>query len=91
MVRNDDGISIKSMKQNFVLNYVFRRSIIISSNFRKVFDLLYILIIYCVGAEIRTLMSISDGLGSYFFHRKMGKTYPMREEMDGKVFVSRQS
>ena len=35
-------------------------------------------------------MSISDGLGPYLFRRKMEKTRPMRE-MDGKVFISRQS
>ena len=41
-----------------------------------------------VGAGINTLMSISDGLGSSIFCRKMEKTRPMREEreeMDGKV------
>ena len=47
--------------------------------------------IYCVGAGISTWMSISDGLGSYFFHRKMAKTQPTKEEMNGKVFISRQS
>ena len=38
-----------------------------------------------VGAGINTLMSISDGLGSSIFCRKMEKTRPMREEMDGEV------
>ena len=38
-----------------------------------------------VGAGINTLMSISDGLGSSIFCRKMEKTRPMSEEMDGKV------
>ena len=38
-----------------------------------------------VGAGINTLMSISDGLRSSIFCRKMEKTRPMREEMDGKV------
>ena len=38
-----------------------------------------------VGAGINTLMSISDGLGSSIFCRKMEKTRSMREEMDGKV------
>ena len=38
-----------------------------------------------VGAGINTLMSISDGLGSSTFCRKMEKTRPLREEMDGKV------
>ena len=36
-------------------------------------------------------MPISDGLGPYFFRRKMEKTRFMREEMDKKVFISRQS
>ena len=38
-----------------------------------------------VGAGLNTLMSISDGLGSSISCRKMEKTRPMREEMDGKV------
>ena len=38
-----------------------------------------------VGAGINTLMSISDGLSLSIFCRKMEKTRPMREEMDGKV------
>ena len=38
-----------------------------------------------VGAGVNTLMSISDGLGSSIFCRKMEKARPMREEMDGKV------
>ena len=36
-------------------------------------------------------MSISDGLDPYFFCRKMEKTRSMKEEMDGEVFISRQS
>ena len=36
-------------------------------------------------------MSVSGGLGPYIFHRKVEKTQPLREEMDGKVFISRQS
>ena len=31
------------------------------------------------------LMSISGGVGPYIFRRKMEKTPPMKEEMDGKV------
>ena len=38
-----------------------------------------------VGAGMNTLMSISDGLGPSIFCRKMEKTRPMTEEMDGKV------
>ena len=37
-------------------------------------------------------MSISDRLDLYiFFRRKMEKARSVKEEMDGKVFVSRQS
>ena len=38
-----------------------------------------------VDAGINTLMSISDGLGTSIFCRKMYKARPMREKMDGKV------
>ena len=48
-------------------------------------------IIYCVGAGITTLISISDGSDRTFFCRKMERTRSVREEMDGKVFISRQS
>ena len=36
-------------------------------------------------------MSISDGLDPYFYCRKMKKTWSMKEEMDGEVFISHQS
>ena len=36
--------------------------------------LIFCLYYYCVGAGMSTLMSISDGLGSYFFRRKMEKS-----------------
>ena len=51
----------------------------------------FYVIIYYVGAGITTLMSISDGSDRTFFRRKMEKTRSVREEMDGKVFISRQS
>ena len=35
-------------------------------------------------------MSISDGFGPYIFRRTMEKTRPMREELDGKVFIAHQ-
>ena len=38
-----------------------------------------------VGAGMNTLISTSDGLGPSIFCRKMEKTRPIREEMDGKV------
>ena len=34
---------------------------------------------------MKTLMSISDGLGPSIFSRKMEKVRPMMEEMDGKI------
>ena len=37
------------------------------------------------------MKSISDGLCSNIFCRKVEKTRPMREEMDGKVVNSHQS
>ena len=47
--------------------------------------------IYCVGAGVTTLMSNSDGSDRAFSCRKMEGTRSVREEMDGKVFISRQS
>ena len=43
-----------------------------------------------VGAGKSTLMSTSDGLGPYFFRRKVEKTQPMKDQMYGEVFLSRQ-
>ena len=47
--------------------------------------------IYCVAAGITTLMSICDGSHLYFFRQKMEKTRSVKEEMDGRVFISRKS
>ena len=33
-------------------------------------------------------MSISDGSDPYFFRRKMKKARSVKEEMDGRVFIS---
>ena len=52
---------------------------------------LYFVKIYCVGAGITTLMSLSDGSDPYFFFRNMEKTRFVKEEMDGEVFISRKS
>ena len=41
-----------------------------------------------VGTGISALISFSDGLGPSICHWKMEKTRPMKEEMDGKVFIS---
>ena len=47
--------------------------------------------LFCVGAGVSTLMSISDGLASYIFRRKLEKTQPIRERMEGKVFFPPES
>ena len=48
-------------------------------------------IIYCVGAGISTLISISDWSDPYIFRRKMEKTRSVKEEMNEEVFISRPS
>ena len=57
----------------------------------NIFDLFVYVFIYCVGAGITTLMSVSDGSDRTFSCRKMGKTRSVREEMDGRVFIPRQT
>ena len=47
--------------------------------------------IYCVGARISTLMSDFDGLDPYIFRLMMEKTRSVKEDVDGLVFISRQS
>ena len=49
---------------------------------RKSFSSFLYVIIYCVGAGKTILMSISDGLDPYIF-------LSMREELNGKVYISR--
>ena len=56
-----------------------------------IFCLCYYLFVFDVGAGITTLISISDGSDRTFFCRKMEKTRPVEEEMDGRVFIYRQS
>ena len=48
------------------------------SDYGKTSDFWFVWIFFCVGAEMSTVMSISDGLGSYIFRRKMGKAYEER-------------
>ena len=57
----------------------------------ETFELFLYANIYCVGAGKSTFRSISDGLSPYMFRRKMEKTRPMGKEMDGELFISRQS
>ena len=66
-------------------------NLLVFSHYGKTFLCLFMLHFFCVGAGTRTLMSFSDGLGSFSFRRKMEKTQLMREEMDRKVLFSSQS
>ena len=63
----------------------FFQCILLFYSYGKLPESLVYVIIYCVGAGIITLMSISDGLNPYFSRQKMEKTRSMREEMDGRV------
>ena len=49
------------------------------------------LLFLVLAREYTTLMSVSNGLYPSFFCQKMGRTQPMKKEMDGEVFISRQS
>ena len=63
---------------------------IISSYGKSFWSFVYV-IIYCVGAGISTLISISDWSDPYIFRRKIEKTRSVKEEMEGNLFISRQS
>ena len=58
---------------------------ILSSYGKSFWSFVYI-IIYCVGAGISTLISISDWSYPYIFRRNMEKTRSVLEEMEGKLF-----
>ena len=60
------------------------------SSYGKYYWSFVYVIIYCVGAGINTLISISDWSDPYIFRRKMEKTRSVKEEMEGKLFISRQ-
>ena len=71
--------------------YLFLLHFSLLSSYGKSFWLFVYAIIYCVGAGIITLISISDWSDPYIFRRKMEKTRSVKEEMEGNVFISRQS
>ena len=54
-------------------------------------DQFFYVLIFCVGARISTLMSASDWSDPYIFRWKMEKTRSVKEEMEGELFISRQS
>ena len=63
---------------------------ILSSDGKSFWSFVYA-IIFCVDAGISTLISISNWSDLYIFRRKMEKTRSVKEEMEGKLFISRQS
>ena len=63
---------------------------ILSSYGKSFWSFVYV-IIYCVGAGISTLISICDWSHPYIFRRKIEKTRSVKEEMEGELFISRQS
>ena len=69
----------------------FVAAFLLISSYGKLLSSFVYVIVYCVGAGITTLMSISDGLDPYFSVEKWKKTRSVKEEMDGEVFISRQS
>ena len=75
----------------FSLFYLILVHFLIFSSYRKSFWSFVYVIIFCVGAGISTLISISDWLDPYILRRKMEKTRSVKEEMEGNVFISRQS
>ena len=72
------------------ISFIFDVILSISSYGKPVCAFVYVNI-NCVGARITTFMSLSDGLDPYFVRRKMERTQSMKEEMDGEVFIYRQS
>ena len=70
---------------------LFFRCIFFFSLYGKLLSSFVYVIIYCLGAGISTLKSIFDTSDPYFFCWTMEKTPAVKEEMDGRVFISRKS
>ena len=75
----------------FYVSYLYLVHFSVISFYGYLFDLFLYVVIFCVGAGIIILMYISDQSGRKCFRRKMEKTRFMKEEMDGEMFISRQS
>ena len=75
----------------FIVFYLILVHFSILSSYGKSFRSFVYVIICCVGAGISTLISISDWSDPYIFRRKMEKTRSVKEEMEGELFISRQS
>ena len=83
------NMNFSSIYMNFILCilFIFRCIFLISFYGKLLWSFIYVFI-YCVGAGITTLMSISDVLDPYFFCQTMEKTRSEKEKMDGEVFFS---
>ena len=72
-------MNFSSIYNIFILCIFFRFFQLISS-YGKLHRSFGYVNIYCVGAEITTLMSTSEGLDSYLFCRKMERAQSMKEQ-----------
>ena len=79
------------LKDNFSVFYLILVHFIVLSSYGISFWSFVYVVIYCVGAGIITLISIFDWSDPYIFRRKMEKARSVKEEMEGNVFISRQS
>ena len=70
-------------------SYLIRWTLSIFSKYGKLFDMPVYTNIHCAGAGISTFMS--SFWRPYIFLRKIEKTRPVMEGMDGKVFIPLQS
>ena len=72
----------------FSVFYLILVHFIILSSYGESFWSIVYVIIYCVGAGISTLISISDWSDPFIFRRNLGKTRSVKKEMEGKLFIS---
>ena len=77
--------------ENFSVFYLILVHFSLLSSYGKSFWPSVYVILYCVGAGISLLISISYCSDPYIFHWQMEKTRSVKEEMEGKLFNSRQS
>ena len=74
----------------FMYFIYFSMYFLLTSSYGKFLLSFVYVIIYCVGAEITILMSITDGSDPYFFRQKMEITWSVKQEVDGEMFISHQ-
>ena len=82
---------MKFLSEYFCVFQLNLAHFLILSSYGKSFRTFVYVNIYCAGARLSTLMSISYWSDSNIFRRKMEKTQSPKEEMDVEVFISRHS